>query len=402
MSISPESTNGHMTTNQEPSEEMQLLLDRIAELLRQKLMNSPTSSDGFDFLGDTTDDRGKIAEHGGNESAVGKEGQSNTDHLEDMKQKQYKERQEDMKRLKAMKRLNELRMNYFTKLEQMEEWRRVAELELENKALHVESERQNLLNAHKDMTTTARMKQLNMERLEQQIIDAKMEEYQKGQKLNIDAKLDAYQKELQLSIDAKMEEYHKEQKLNIDARMEEYQKQLKLSIGANMGEYLSEHRLNIDALTEDQRGNGLIQQQNRWDFTACHNNLRLSEPSQLIVQHHGKYLGGRSVFAEDPIPRIPCGIFYYEVTIFVKRSYISIGFATKQMPLNGWVGDCEGTYAYESDGRFWGHGSSGGSNRRPFIGEKPRLRKATSSAVASTWQLVQIIYTKNGRRLGEK
>uniref|UniRef100_A0A914HUC7 B30.2/SPRY domain-containing protein n=1 Tax=Globodera rostochiensis TaxID=31243 RepID=A0A914HUC7_GLORO len=249
------------------------------------------------------------------------------------------------------------------KLEQMEEWRRVAKLELENKALHVESERQKEYQKQQKLNIDAKMEEYQKQ--QKLNIDAKMEEYQKQQKLNIDAKMDEYQKQQKLNIDAKMDEYQKQQKLNIDAKMEEYQKQLRLSIDANMEVYLSEHRLNIDALTEDQRG----------------------------------YVGGHSVFAEEPIPRIHCGIFYYEVTIFVKRSYISIGFASKQMPLNGWVGDFEGTFAYESDGRFWGHGSSGGSNGRPFSGGMPSFGVGDVIGCGVNLATRQIIYTKNGRRL---
>uniref|UniRef100_A0A914H6J3 BTB domain-containing protein n=1 Tax=Globodera rostochiensis TaxID=31243 RepID=A0A914H6J3_GLORO len=83
--------------------------------------------------------------------------------------------------------------------------------------------------------------------------------------------------------------------------------------------------------------------ENRWDSAACHEDLTLTEPNRLIVQNRN-----RSVFAVQPIPKNPFGIFYYEGGVI-------IGLGTKQMPLNRWVGNYKGTYAYASWGYFWGH-----------------------------------------------
>uniref|UniRef100_A0A914H8P1 BTB domain-containing protein n=1 Tax=Globodera rostochiensis TaxID=31243 RepID=A0A914H8P1_GLORO len=118
--------------------------------------------------------------------------------------------------------------------------------------------------------------------------------------------------------------------------------------------------------------------QNRWDSTACHEDLTLIEPKRLIVQYTGKSNDWRSVLAERPISKGKFGIFYYEVTILEEwGSGVLIGLAPKQMPLENIVGVCEGTYAYASRGILWGHE------------ESPNLRTATSSDAVSIWQLAK-------------
>uniref|UniRef100_A0A914GXM3 B30.2/SPRY domain-containing protein n=1 Tax=Globodera rostochiensis TaxID=31243 RepID=A0A914GXM3_GLORO len=179
------------------------------------------------------------------------------------------------------------------------------------------------------------------------------------------------------------------------AELEE-QKQANANKFAELEGHQNQQQLNIDALTEAQKRNGLIPQQNRWDSSMCHKDLALSEPDPLIVKKKREAnCAVSSVLAVEPIPK--------EFLAFpTLNGDILIGLANKQMPLDRYVGLHDGTYAYGNYGTFWGHevaGCSHNKNGRRYIYGKPSFDVGDVVGCGINLATRQIFYTKNGECL---
>ncbi|KAL3070517.1 hypothetical protein niasHT_032307 [Heterodera trifolii] len=147
-------------------------------------------------------------------------------------------------------------------------------------------------------------------------------------------------------------------------------------------------------------------QLNVWDATICHKDIEITGESQLTVNCKGNGFGWHSVFAKFPISKC-CRplMFYFEMKVTNLESFASIGFATKEMPLDGAIGQHLNSYGYRSDGSLGCNGISRpykmafGTMPMPFnaaIGQQRDLRYVGSANWAFPLEFVPVPMPSDG------
>uniref|UniRef100_A0A183BTG7 Moesin/ezrin/radixin homolog 1 n=1 Tax=Globodera pallida TaxID=36090 RepID=A0A183BTG7_GLOPA len=240
-------------TNLEPSVKKRLLL--AWSQLGGQLMDLPTSSGGFDFL--TYD----------------------VNHLS-LSPTELRAKDE-LHQMKEESKITEKLVG--KKFQQMEE--SLAKLALENKELRAEHEKLSLSNANK----FAELKEYQNK--QQQTIDDLTEKLKRDQEELLDAKLE----EQKLSND-QQEQYanlqtQRRRRLPLELQCEVISA-LPFQRGRRMLLLCNPIAKNCIGLVRKQMG----QFENRWDLTACHEDLALSEPDRLVVQRNGEINWGKHYF----------------------------------------------------------------------------------------------------------
>uniref|UniRef100_A0A183BPR5 B30.2/SPRY domain-containing protein n=1 Tax=Globodera pallida TaxID=36090 RepID=A0A183BPR5_GLOPA len=183
--------------------------------------------------------------------------------------------------------------------------------------------------------------------------------------------------------------------------------QMKGELVAKMEECQKQQQLNIVDLQKAVTvlnaaiGKGLTLS-NFWTPSSAFFAVAIVGRDQLVAEYIGKKQKPRTILAKLPIPKKDSGIFYYEVKILAKKGALNMGLGTKKMRLNEWIGEHEGTYAYEDDGTFWGHAVEGCSHTASgghYIEGKPTFGEGDVIGCGVNLETRQIIYTKNGQRL---
>ncbi|KAL3120491.1 hypothetical protein niasHT_000609 [Heterodera trifolii] len=230
------------------------------------------------------------------------------------------------------------------------------------------------------------------------------------------AELNAENKALKAELEKqKLMTEHSAMKAKIDKIVEEKQQQLGKKYVTSSGDHSPPAVFSGEIAKELPN----LKQQNGWDAKVCHKDIEISGENQLTINCKGNGFGWRTVFAKFPITNF-CrpGIFYFEMKVIKLESFATIGFATKEMPLDGSIGLNLNSYGYRSDGSF----GCNGINRpckmpmpfifplefSPVVMPSADLAMAYKSSEFFTGDVVgcgifldiqQIFLTKNGRRM---
>ncbi|KAL3108604.1 hypothetical protein niasHT_015526 [Heterodera trifolii] len=147
----------------------------------------------------------------------------------------------------------------------------------------------------------------------------------------------------------KMMAQHSEMKAKIDKIVEEKKQQLGKKIVTSSGDHSPPAVISGKIAKELPN----LKQQNGWDAGVCHKDIEISGENQMTINCKGNRFGWRTVFAKFPITNF-CrpGIFYFEMKVINLESFATIGFATKEVPLDGSIGLNLNSYGYRSDGSF--------------------------------------------------
>ncbi|KAL3120495.1 hypothetical protein niasHT_000613 [Heterodera trifolii] len=226
------------------------------------------------------------------------------------------------------------------------------ELNAENKALKAEMEKQKLMTESNEL----KAKVVKMEQEKQQQLDKKY------------VSVDVFN-----SLVERIKQLENQLKQNKEEGKKTEEKQQKESVGQHKldGKYAVVDKNNVlvtssgdlsppavvSAKIEKEMPNS--KQQNGWDAKVCHKDIEIIGEKQLTINCKANRFGWRAVFAKFPITNF-CrpGIFYFEMKVIKLESFATIGFATKEVPLDGSIGQILNSYGYRSDGSFGCNGIS--------------------------------------------
>uniref|UniRef100_A0A914HLL4 B30.2/SPRY domain-containing protein n=1 Tax=Globodera rostochiensis TaxID=31243 RepID=A0A914HLL4_GLORO len=195
-------------------------------------------------------------------------------------------------------------------------------------------------------------------------------------------------------VKKEMKQFEEESKKQFKEELNKVKKELK-DTNQDMNQ-IKEALKQINQLIEQ-----LLANQSKESHSAggSRKDLEFSGFDCLMVNHRG-YWGNCSAVIKCQMPK--SGTFYYEVKIVSKKGDIAIGFATKQKGFAGLFEHYECTYAYESNGNFWGHATNGSRRNffiRSYIEGKPEFGSGDTVGCGVNLATRRIVYTKNGKRL---